>query len=654
MESALEFYHALRDRESVRETALRARYERLALIRLAVFIAWVAGLIVLFSTDWRWGLVFFAVSIPLLAWGVRQHLAIGRAATAAGVRARLADEEIAALHHDFSAFAGGVEFLSTGHPYALDLDVFGQKSLFQMINRTVTSPGRAWLARQLSAPLKKEERARTQVRGTVLGRHPDWCLEFRTIGDGLEDQPEYFKRLLDWLDRPAAVGKGIERILLPLSPILTLAGLAWMLIMEPWGFGVLAFLPAIYLIRKYKDIAATEHNYTAKMGDLLQGYSALLHHLESRPDQASDWNTELHGAARPAVKLNEEINKSSRSQRAASNERSEQSGSLLPGTAEGRSEANGAGGELKSAASSPTKSLNKLAYYISQLDVRNNPFSILLEVSGLWSIRWLRELDRWRETHRKDLPRWLHELAEADAAVSWGTLRFDRPDWTDPEFVEEPEFSASGMGHPLLPPDGRVTNDLSLRTDGHIHLVTGSNMAGKSTWLRTVGVNLVLAQAGGPVCASHLRTRPLQVWTSMRTQDDLSESTSSFYAELKRLKSIIEAVGDDDQQVFFLLDEILKGTNSRDRHTGSRALIRQLIRERGAGIIATHDLELGAMEAEPGSRVENFAMEVRVDEAELIFDYKLHPGVCQSFNATALMARMGIDIPEEEIKLRHD
>ena len=179
-------------------------------------------------------------------------------------------------------------------------------------------------------------------------------------------------------------------------------------------------------------------------------------------------------------------------------------------------------------------------------------------------------------------------------------------------------------------------------------------MAGKSTWLRTVGVNLVLAQAGAPVLASHLRTRPLQVWTSMRTQDDLSESTSSFYAELKRLRSIIEAVSDPDQQVFFLLDEILKGTNSRDRHTGSRALIRQLIRDRGAGIIATHDLELAALEAEPGSRIENFAMEVQVEEGELVFDYKLHPGVCTSFNATALMARMGIEIPEEEIKLHHD
>ena len=140
----------------------------------------------------------------------------------------------------------------------------------------------------------------------------------------------------------------------------------------------------------------------------------------------------------------------------------------------------------------------------------------------------------------------------------------------------------------------------------------------------------------------------------MRTQDDLSESTSSFYAELKRLKAIIEAVSTPGQQVFFLLDEILKGTNSRDRHTGSRALIRQLIRERGAGIIATHDLELAEMEKEVGSRVENYAMEVQTRDGELVFDYKLHRGVSRSFNATALMARMGIKIDPEDIKLTHD
>ena len=595
MKAAADFFVFLRDEQTEAHRVLTGRYERLALVRLAVFIACLAGLIVLSTTVWYWGVGFFVLTLPVLIWGVRHHLALNRAAENAAIRARLATEELAALDHDFSAFGDGADLLQPNHPYALDLDIFGAHGVFQMINRTVTAPGRVRLARQLSAPVSAEERARTQVRGKILQAAPAWCLEFRTIGDGLADKPTYFRKLTEWLERPAVVGSGMEKILLPLAPVLSLAGLAWMFTQNPWQLGFITFLPAIYLVRKYKDIAAAEHAYTAEMGGLLRGYAALLRHLETAP-----------------AELN-------------------------------------AGADDRS-----SKALRTLAYRISQLDVRYNPFVIILEVGGLWSLFWLRKLDRWREAHREDLPRWLDELARADADVSWATLRYERPDWTDPEFTTEPVVEAKELGHPLLPPTGRITNDLALRTDGHIHLVTGSNMAGKSTWLRTVGVNLVLGQAGGPVCASHLRLRPLQVWTSMRTQDDLSESTSSFYAELKRLKAIIGAVADPDQQVFFLLDEILKGTNSRDRHTGSRALIRQLIRERGAGIIATHDLELGAMEAEPGSRVENFAMEVQVEGEELVFDYKLHPGVCRSFNATALMARMGIDIPEEEIKLHHD
>ncbi len=581
---------------------LQSRYDRLALVRLLVFVGWLAALIVLFSNNFLVGLVVFVATVPLLAWGVRRHLAIKKQANDARVTAELARGELAALDHDFGGFDDGEEFLDPTHPYALDLDVFGHKSLFQFLNRTVTAPGRTRLAGALLGKHTEEEAARTRVQSEALKAMPDWCLKFRTIGNALEDDISNFDRLQGWLDRPAVAPTDGTRILLYLAPLLTLASLAWMLLMTPWQLGVLGLLPAGLMMRKYREVIRQEHAHTAAMGDLLKTYATLLAHAETRP------------GAEP-----------------------------LSGN--------------------PGKALRRLSYLIGQLDVRYNPFSFFLEIGGLWSLNQLRKLDAWRTSHRDDLPAWLEALADADALVSWATLRFNHPEWTDPEFTDEPIVEARGLGHPLLPPKGRVTNDFSINTDGHIHLITGSNMAGKSTWLRTVGVNLVLANAGGPVCAlpsegsapALLRSRPqMQVWTSMRTQDDLSESTSSFYAELKRLKSIIEAVNDPHQKVFFLLDEILKGTNSRDRHTGSRALIRQLIRERGAGIIATHDLELGALEAEPGSRVENYAMEVQVSGDDLVFDYKLHPGVCQSFNATALMARMGIDIPVEEIQLRHD
>jgi DNA mismatch repair ATPase MutS len=208
--------------------------------------------------------------------------------------------------------------------------------------------------------------------------------------------------------------------------------------------------------------------------------------------------------------------------------------------------------------------------------------------------------------------------------------------------------SAQQLGHPLIHRDQRIANEVVLPTQGHIKLLTGSNMAGKSTFLRTVGLNIVLAMTGAPVCAREMQVPLLKVYTSMRTQDALHESTSSFYAELKRLKVIIEAVEADDK-VFFLLDEILKGTNSRDRHTGSKALIKQLIQQGGAGIIATHDLELGSLEAQYNGTIENWCMEVAIDKDQLYFDYLLKKGVSKSFNATVLMRNMGIKIEDAAI-----
>ncbi|OAV42729.1 hypothetical protein [Lewinella sp. 4G2] len=593
MSPAKTYYEDLRREQTALHDEARRAYDRFAIVRLVVILALLVVVVAAFGHSFLLGFIALPIFVVKAYFLVKKHDAMKRAAELARTRATLADREIGALNHDFRVFDGGDELLDPQHPYALDLDIFGPHSLFQFLNRTVTAPGRQLLAEALLSPQPEEVRALTQVQSKDLAERPDWCIEFRTLGEGLEDSTGHQTRLREWLTREPVVKSGLDRSLLYLIPILTVASLVGMFFLTPWYLGALGFLPAILLFRKYSDAIATEHAYTAKMGELLAQYGDLLGHAQTWEGVSED----LSGSV-PALK--------------------------------------------------------KLSYYISQLDVRNNPFAILVELGGAWSMQWLTKLDGWREDHREALPRWLDTIARVDAWVSWANLRFNHPEWVDAEFSTEPVLRATGLGHPLLNPAGRVTNDIDMRTDGHIHLVTGSNMAGKSTWLRTVGINLVLAQAGAPVCARHLRQRPLQVWTSMRTQDDLSESTSSFYAELKRLQAIIKSVADREQHVFFLLDEILKGTNSRDRHTGSRALIRQLIRDSGAGIIATHDLELAALENEPGSRVENYAMEVQTRGDDLVFDYKLHPGVCTSFNATALMARMGIAIPENEIKLHHD
>lgn len=585
------YYIHRREENEALARRLRGRYDRLALLRLVGFVAVLAILILAYSQGWAWGLGASALLLPLTVWAVRRHQNIALQGARARVQAELAKAEVDGQEHSFSYWPDGGEYRDPAHPYTGDLDIFGPYSLYQFINRTVTAVGHRRLAEQLMHPAPHAVARARRDAALPLVDDPDWMLAFRTTGHDLKDDPAYARQLLDWLRRPEVVmGDGFARLMLWLAPVLSLLGLYLIFTLPIWQLGVLPFVPAIVLLRRYGEVISREHEYTARAGKVLGGYAELLRHAETRYPA-------LEGASRE---------------------------------------------------------VGRLGYYASQLDVRYNPFVWLLELTGLWSLQWLYRLDRWRNDNRDSLPRWLDELAELDARISWATLRFNQPGWAEAELTDVPEFTATGLGHPLLPPTTRVTNDIEMRTDGHIHLVTGSNMAGKSTWLRTVGMNLVLARAGAPVCARHLRAAALQVWTSMRTHDDLSESTSSFYAELKRLKAIIEAVSQPEKQVFFLLDEILKGTNSRDRHTGSRALIRQLIRERGAGVIATHDLELAALEDEAGSRVENYAMEVQTQGDRLTFDYKLRRGVSQSFNATALMAQMGIAIDPADIKLTHD
>ncbi|MBK6380704.1 MAG: hypothetical protein IPF72_13805 [Chitinophagaceae bacterium] len=199
------------------------------------------------------------------------------------------------------------------------------------------------------------------------------------------------------------------------------------------------------------------------------------------------------------------------------------------------------------------------------------------------------------------------------------------------------------IGHPLIQADTCVNNPLKIDHNGQLMLVTGSNMAGKSTYLRSIGVNTVLAMAGAPVCARYFCLSPVQVISSMRIADNLEENTSTFYAELKKLKTIIEKVN-SNEKVFILLDEILRGTNSLDRHTGSAALIKQLIKHHAACIIATHDVELAKMKNEYPENILNYHFDVQVSNEELYFDYQLKEGVCTSLNASILMKKIGIEL----------
>jgi DNA mismatch repair ATPase MutS len=287
----------------------------------------------------------------------------------------------------------------------------------------------------------------------------------------------------------------------------------------------------------------------------------------------------------------------------------------------------------------------KLAQLSGELEQRANFLvHLVLNPLLLWDIRKSIQIEEWRDKNGKELIDWIKTLGEFDAYCSLGIFAFNHPDYTFPTFTDDYfEMSGEALGHPLMNRKTFVRNDIDVLKHPFFLIVTGANMAGKSTYLRTVGVNYALACIGATVCAKSLKLYPAHLVTSLRTSDSLWDNESYFFAELKRLKMIIDRL-QTGEKLFIILDEILKGTNSVDKQKGSFALIQQFVRLHSCGIIATHDLLLGNLEKEFPENIKNYRFEADIIDNELSFSYKLREGIAQNMNASFLMQKMGITV----------
>ncbi|MEN9799155.1 MAG: hypothetical protein RL653_2851, partial [Pseudomonadota bacterium] len=291
----------------------------------------------------------------------------------------------------------------------------------------------------------------------------------------------------------------------------------------------------------------------------------------------------------------------------------------------------------------PSEALGDFGTRLSLAEVRRNQLGPVLHLLLLWDVATGFRLESWRKQHGAQVDRWFDALAELEALCSLAGLSHDRPDHAFPEVVDEgPEFEARGLGHVLL--DRPVTNDVSLSGRGTAWVVTGSNMSGKTTLLRAVGLNAVLALAGGPVCAEALRLSPLQVLTSMRVKDSLERGVSYFYAEVQRLKLLLDVASARPGTGLFLLDEILLGTNARERQLASREVLKLLLGHGAVGGVSTHDLALATLAEDPAYKVRNVHFRDEVVDGQMRFDYRLREGVVDTTNALRVMRLAGIPV----------
>ena len=572
---------------------------RISMLRLALFIAGIAGLYFFFNQTTLLIICICLTFLPLFIL-VKIHNRFFIRKEWLETQARIIQEELQALSGDYSSFEDGKEYTNPEHPYSFDLDIFGRRSLFQSINRTCTFFGKNRLAKWLQNHLHEKtsiEKRQEMVR--EISEHTLFREQFRVAGLVHHGQSSDGEKIQAWSQSPAQyLHAGWVKAFIWGVPVINSLLLITSLI--GWtSFSCLGLSFGIFLVLSFgiiKRATYIQETYGKQLKSL-NGYARLI-----ALAKAENWKSAGMQELMERFNLNGQ---------------------------------------------SPIQALQQLSKELDRLDLRNNQFLyVLLEGSIFFQLQEIVRIERWKVRYGQHISEWLETVGELDALCSLGTFAYNHPQYTNPELTEKPFcFLATQMGHPLMPASQCVKNDATIPSRPFFLIITGANMAGKSTYLRTIGVNYLLACIGAPVCCERLKLYPNQLITSLRTSDSLSDNESYFFAELKRLKRIIDLLN-QGQQLFIILDEILKGTNSMDKQKGSFDLIRQFMQLKANGIIATHDLLLGSLIKQFPEEIRNYCFEADIKENELTFSYKLREGVAQNMNACFLMKKMGIILQE--------
>lgn len=508
--------------------------------------------------------------------------------------------ELSSLESPFLEVDNGGRFIDPAHPYTSDLDIFGPHSLFHLVNRAYTNWGTQTLATWLKTMWKPETIVRRQDSIVELRDQVEFRQRIMAFGSRIRFKPKDQDIIHELLDEPPLLkGSRWFPIFIKIFPLVTLAVIFAMFIPGahiPWYLPLALFtIQFLVNIATFKKVSRL-YRFTEKSAKILRPTASIIHEIIER-DLSSpllkELQSSLHHNGKPA--------------------------SLY---------------------------IKRLSTLVEWLNLRLSAIHFFVNNTVFWDLNLARKIEKWKTEAGEHVDRWFAVTGKFEALNSLANIMLNNPSWTMPLIAASPfQLQAKEMGHPLIPQQGRVNNHLDIQGTGHVNIVTGPNMAGKSTFLRTVGANLVLAGVGAAVCADQFTFAPCRVCTSMKISDSLDQGLSLFYAELQRIKMILDAVADDDPlPVFFIIDEMLKGTNTMDRQQGAIALVKQLIKQDTTGLLATHDLALAELREEFPRQILNFHFDGEVEGDQLIFDYKLKEGPCTSFNALVLMKKIGIEV----------
>lgn len=524
-------------------------------------------------------------------------------------RITLLEKENDRLNYNFENLDNGMEFYDVSHAYIKDLDIFGQTSLFSYISRTHTSVGRAVLANWFSEKTDEKTITKRQeiVKELAQDKNTETRLHLQTTAHLSEETPNQYLQLKKWLgSEDAFLESKVLNIIRFVLPVITV--LSW--IATFMGF-VTYILPVFLSLTQLGIVGSMfpklqlTYDTVGKNIPFLQKYASLWEIIENATFEKQETKT------------------------------------------------------LQNDLKGSSKAAQELAKTLELFEYRMNGVAFMF-LNGLfmWDIHFAIKLEKWRKDHKNDTPKWVESLAEFEALFSLASFSFNHKEYIFPTIsvikfngeekkITENALDIQHLAHPLLKQEVRIDNDFTAKNIREIALITGSNMAGKSTFLRALGINMVLACAGSPVCATKFDFVPMLISSSMRIIDSLEKGESSFFAELKRLKQILDILAEADKRGEYnliLLDEILRGTNSKDRYLGSVAIIKQLLKLPAMAFVASHDIELAKLEAEFPTKITNYAFEVENMDTGLHYPYKIKKGVCQNTNAVFLMQKMGIEM----------